>query len=336
MRVGKTRSVWHTSRRALLVAAATALATVLLPFDARASEAWPNHPVKLIVPYAPGGGSDLIARAIATKLAGRIGQPIIVENRSGAGGILGVADVAKAPPDGYTLLFTTTAFATNASTGIHLPYDSAKDFQPIGKIGGTPLLVVVPKDSRIKTLGELVDLARAKPNTVTYGSSGVGSMSHLGMELLASEAKVQFLHVPYKGMAPVFTDLVGGNVQASLCTFASASNLIHAGKLRGLAVASAQRSPFAPNLPSATEAGFPEFHIDFWWGLLAPAGVPPAVVKRLNDELNATLSQPDTRELLAREAAIPTPGTAEDFGKLISFELVRWSKLVKEANIKVD
>lgn len=328
--------VKDVGRRAVLMAAAIAAATTWLPFDARASDVWPNHAIKLIVPYATGGGSDVIARVIATKMSARLGEPIVVENKSGAGGALGVDLVAKAPADGYTLLFTTTAFATDASTGKKLPYDPTKDFQPIGEIGSTPLLVVVRGDSQVKTLRDLVDLARAKPNTITYGSSGVGSMSHLGMELLASETKVEFLHVPYKGMAPVFTDLIAGNVQAALCTFASASNLIDAGKLRGLAVASDQRSTFAANLPSAKEAGFPDFHIDFWWGLLAPARVPPAIVKRLNDELNATLAQPDTQKLLAREAAVPVPGTPDSFGKLISFELARWSKLVKDANIKFD
>jgi tripartite-type tricarboxylate transporter receptor subunit TctC len=325
----------HARRRTVLVAAA-ALMTGLLPLRVCASESWPTHPIKLVVPYAPGGGSDVIARAIAAKLSARLGRPVIVENKSGAGGALGVDTVAKAPPDGYTLLFTTTAFATDASTGKRLPYDAVKDFQPIGEIGRTPLLVVVRSDSQVKTLRDLVDLARAKPDSVTFGSSGVGSMSHLGMELLASEANVRFLHVPYKGMAPVFTDLIAGNVQAALCTFASASNLIEAGQLRGLALASDQRSTFAPNLRSAAEAGFPGFHIDFWWGLLAPAQVPPAVIKRLNDELNAALAQPDTRNLLAREAAVPLPGTPEAFGRLISSELARWSKLVKDADIQVD
>ncbi len=331
-------SIWnHASRRAALLAAVVAAAaSALLPAAACAQAAWPNKPVKLIVPYAPGGGTDVIARAIATKLSARFGQPIIVDNRTGAGGTLGFDAVAKAPPDGYTLLFMTTAFATTAATGKKLPYDAAKDFVPIGQVGSTPLLVVVANDSPFKTLRELLDYARSKPNSVNYGSSGVGSMSHLGVELLAAEAKVQLLHVPYKGMAPAFTDLMGGNLQMTMGTFASATPLIEGGKLRGLAVTGAQRSTFAPNLPTVAEVGLPGARIDFWWGLMAPARIPPAVVKRVNEELNAIQAQPEMRELLAREAAVPTPGTPEAFGKLVRQEVALWSKLIKDHNIKVE
>jgi tripartite-type tricarboxylate transporter receptor subunit TctC len=265
-----------------------------------------------------------------------LGQPIIIENKSGAGGSLGVDLAAHAQPDGYTILFMTTAFATNASIGMKLPYDAIKDFQPVGEIGETPLLVVVPADSKVSTLGDLVQTARATPNTITYGSSGVGSMSHLGMQLLATETKVQLLHVPYKGMAPAFTDLVAGNVQAALCTFASATSLLNAKKIRAVALATDKRSSFAPNLPTAAEEGFPDFKIDFWWGIMAPAHVPAAIVKKLNSELNATLQQPEMQKVLAREAAVSTPRTSEEFGKLVSSEIARWSKLVKDSNITVD
>jgi tripartite-type tricarboxylate transporter receptor subunit TctC len=324
------------SRRVALKVAAVCAAAVLLPFQAHAQEKYPTHPIKLIVPYAAGGGSDIIARAVAAKLAERLGQPIIVDNRLGGGGIIGFDAAAKAAPDGYTLAFTTTAYATIASAGRKLPYDPVKDFVPIGEIGATPLLVVVGQDSSIKTLGELVDRARAKPRTVTYGSSGVGSMSHLGMELLDSVAKTQMLHVPYKGMAPVLTDVLGGRVDSALGTFASFSQYMKAGKLRGLAVTGKQRSPFAPNVPTSAEAGLPDFQIDFWWGILAPARVPPAVVKRLNDELNVVLAQPGTRELLANEAAVPTPGTPDAFGKVVATDTARWGKLIKDRNIEVE
>ena len=326
----------NQARRAVLAAAAATAVTALLPLAASAQAAWPNRPIKLIVPYAPGGGSDVIGRAIANKLGVRLGQMVIVENKTGAGGSLAFDAAAKAAPDGYTLLFTTTAFATNAAAGRKLPYDTIKDFVPIGQIGATPLLVVVSKDAPYKTLRDLVDVARAKPGNVNYGSSGMGSMSHLGMEFLASEAKVQLMHIPYKGMAPAFTDLMAGSVQATLATFASAAPLIDGGKLRGLAVTGAKRSPFAPNMPTTTEAGLPGFRIDFWWGMHAPAQVPPAIVKRLNEELNVILAQPDTRELLAREAAVPTPGTPDAFGKLVAQEVALWSKLVKDNNIKTD
>lgn len=320
-----------SGRRALLLASILAA-----PLFASAQTAWPSRPIKLVVPYAPGGGSDVIGRAIATRLSARLGQPVVVENKTGAGGSLGFDAVAKSPPDGYTLAFTTTAFATNAAAGRKLPYDTLKDFVPIGQIGATPLLLVVAKDSPYKTLRDLADAARAKPGSVNYGSSGIGSMSHLGMEFLASEAKVQLMHVPYKGMAPAFTDLMAGNVQATLGTFASATPLIEGGKLRGLVVTGAQRSPFAPQIPTTAEAGFPGARIDFWWGLHAPAKVAPAVIKRLNDELNTILAQADMRELLAREAAAPTPGAPDEFGKLVTQEVALWSKLIRDNNIRVD
>jgi tripartite-type tricarboxylate transporter receptor subunit TctC len=327
---------FHPPSHRLAMLASSLLAAILLSTGASAETPWPSRPIKLIVPYAAGGGTDIIARAVATKLAKRLGQPLIVDNKPGGGGILGFDTAARASADGYTLLFVTTAFSTIASAGRKLPYDPAKDFVAIGEIGATPLLVVVAQDSPIKTLRDLVDQARAKPNSVTYGSSGIGSMSHLGMELLDSIAHVQMLHVPYKGMAPVLTDLLGGNVKTALCTFASAASFIKAGKLRGVVVTSTQRTPFAPNVPTSTEAGFPDFRIEFWWGLMAPSRVPPAVVKRVNEELNAILAEGEVRELLANEAAIPTPTTPESFSNIVSSDTTRWTKLIKEGNIQVE
>jgi tripartite-type tricarboxylate transporter receptor subunit TctC len=320
-----------------LVATAAAVFTITSVLHVAAAEqAWPNRPIKLIVPYAAGGGSDVIARAIASRLSERLGQPIVIENKTGAGGVLGFDAVAKAAPDGYTLAFSTTAYSTNAAAGKKLPYDAAKDFVPVGEIGATPLFIVVAKDSPFKTLRELLDHAKGKPGSVNYGSSGIGSMSHLGMEMLAAEAKVQLVHVPYKGMAPAFTDLIGGQVQTTLGTFASASALIEGGKLRPLVVTGAKRSPFAPDIPTSAEAGYPGFRIDFWWGLMAPARVPPAVIQRLNTELNAILARADVRDLLAREAAVPTPGTPQEFGKLVALDVARWSKLIKDNDIKTE
>jgi len=324
------------SRRAWLLAGSLSITASWLPAQVHAQAAWPNHPIRLIVPYAPGGGTDIVARAIAAKLSTRLGQPIVIDNKSGAGGAIGFEAGLKAPADGYTLLFVTSAYATNAATGKKQAYDPVKDMVPIGQIGNTPLVVSVAQDSPVKTLRELVDLARAKPEAVSYGSSGVGSMSHLGMELFAAEGKMQLLHVPYKGMAPAFTDLMAGLLQTGLSSFATVSQFIDAGKVRGLAVTGTKRTPFAPQLPTTAEAGFPGFQIDFWWGFVAPARTPPAIVKRLNEELNLILAQAETRELLAREAAVPTPGTPEEFGKLVAQDVVRWTRLVKERNIKTE
>lgn len=319
----------------MLGAALLAAGAALLPASASAQAAYPSRPVKLVVPFAPGGGSDVTARAVANKLSQRLGQPIVIENKAGAGGSIGMASVATAPADGYTLLFTTTALATNAATAAKLPFNPAKDFDAIGQIGTTSLLIVVANDFKAATLREFVDLARAKPASIAYGSGGMGSMSHLAMEVVAAEAKIKLMHVPYKGMSPAFTDLAAGNVQAGLSSLASARPFL-GGKLRALAVTSAQRSPFMPDVPTASEAGIPGLQIDFWWGLLAPAGTPPAIVKRLNEALNWTLAQPDVRETLAQDAAVPRPSTPEEFHKLVNLELVSWVKRVKDADIKVE
>ena len=328
---------FHLNRRSVLGAAAAAAATTLLPASARAQAAWPNRPIKIVEVSAAGGSSDVIARMVGSKLSPRLGQPFIVEGRSGAGGMVGYDFVTKSPADGYTLLSATTALSTNAASGKKLSFDPMKDFAPIGQIAASPLIIVVPADSPIKTLRDLIETARAKPGDgIRFGSSGIGTMSHIGMELLAAQAKVQFLHVPYKGVSLSVNDLFGGQLQALLGTVATHSALLESGKLRGLMVASPQRSPFLPNLPTSAEAGFPDYVIEFWWGLMGPAGMPPDVVKRLNTELNAVLAQADTRETLARFAAVPRPGTPEDFGRLHAFEVARWTKVIKDANIKIE
>ncbi|MDM0022234.1 Bug family tripartite tricarboxylate transporter substrate binding protein [Variovorax saccharolyticus] len=323
-------------QRLVAVASIAIASSAVVPVSASAQTAWPSRPITLIVPFAAGGGTDPIARAIATKLSGRLGQPVIVDNRGGAGGTMGTSAVAKSPPDGYTILIASTSISTNVSSGKKLPYDPAKDLAPIGQVGASPLLIVVSSESKATTLKELLSQARANPGTINYGSGGLGVISHLGVELLARGAGVQLVHVPYKGMAPAFTDMLGGSIQMLMPSPATATPHIAGGKVRALAVTSAQRSQFMPNVPTVAESGVPGFQVEFWWGLLGPSGMPQAVVKRLNEELNWALSQPDIRDLLARDGAVPKPGTPEDFRKLIAFELDRWNKLVKDANIKTD
>lgn len=323
------------SRRALVAALALAAAGAGLPPPAQA-QAWPSRPIKLIVPYAAGGGTDIIARSIATRLATRIGQPIVVENKAGAGGAIGFEAGIHAPPDGYTLVFITSAYATNAATGRKLAYDPVQGIAPIALVGKTSLLVAVPADSPIKTLKDLADRARAQPGRLTYGSSGIGSMSHLGMEMLAADAKLRLVHVPYKGMAPAFADMMGGNLDAGLATYATTSGYLAGGKLRGIAVTSAQRDPFMPQLPTAAEAGFPNLHIEFWWGFIGPRQLPRAIVQRLNGEINALLAEPDTTAALAREAAVAATATPEAFGQTIAADVARWARLVKENGIQTE
>lgn len=324
------------TRRSMLAGVLAAGALALLPTHVSAQAAWPSRPIKLIVPFAAGGSNDIIARVLAQKLSSRLGQPVIVENKGGAGGVIGTDAVAKAPPDGYTLLLASTSLTTNAASGKKLPYDPLKDLQPIGEVAAGPFVIVVSNDLKVTTLRELIALARAKPKSIHYGSAGTGGMNHLTTELFASTAKIELVHVPYKGIAPAFTDLIGGNLQMLVPTVSSATQFIHSGKMRGLAVTGAQRSPLAPELPTAAEAGLPGFEPEVWWGLLGPGRLPPALVKRLNEELNAVVALPDVRDLLAREGAIPRPGTPEEFGKLISADLTRWSKLIKEAHIQTE
>ena len=313
---------------------AGALAFGLASMGAQA--AWPDRPIKLIVPFTPGGSNDIIARVLATKLGARLGQPVIVENKGGAGGTIGTDYVAKSLPDGNTILFVSTSITTNAASGKQLPYDLLKDLQPIGEVAAGAFVVVVSNDLKVTTLKEFLDLARAKPNTVSYGYAGIGGINQLGTELLASAAKVQLVHVPYKGIGPAFTDLMGGNIQMALPTIASAVQHINAGKMRGLAVTGSSRSPLAPDLPTVAEAALPGFALEVWWGIVGPARLPAPVLKRLNEELNAVLALPDVKEVLAREGAEPRPSTPEEFGKLISADLTRWAKLIKDTNIKVE
>lgn len=325
------------SRRFLLSAAAIGIgAGAWLPLSSVAQPAWPNRPIKLIVPFAPGGSNDIIARLLASKLSARLGQPVVVDNKAGGGGTIGTEFVAKSPADGYNLLFASASITSNAASGKKLAYDPVKDLQPIGTIAATPFLVVVSNELKVRTLADLIAMAQARPGSINYGSAGIGGMNHLGTELFAAAAKVQLTHVPYKGIGPAFTDVMGGNLQMVLPSVASAIPHVQGGKLRGLAVTSASRSPLAPDIPTAAEAGLPGFSLEVWFGLLGPAKLPPAVVKRLNAELNAVLALPEVKDVLTREGAESRAGTPEALGELIRSELDRWRRLIREHNIPVE
>ena len=320
-------------RRAILTAAAAAV-SVMLPLQVTAQAAWPAKPIKLIVPFAPGGSNDIISRLMAVKLGARLGQPVVVENKAGGGGTIGTEFVVKAPADGYTLLFASASITTNAASGKKLAYDLVKDLEPIGGVAATPFAIVVSQDLKVKTLAEFIALARAKPGSINYGSAGIGGMNHLGTELFSSASKVQLVHVPYKGIGPAFVDLMGGNLQMVLPSVASVIGHIRAGKMQGLAVTSATRSPLAPEIPTAEEAGLPGFRLEVWFGLLGPAKLPASIRKRLNDEINAVLAMPDVKETLAREGSTPMPGTPEEFGSLIRSEIDSWGRLIREKSIQ--
>jgi tripartite-type tricarboxylate transporter receptor subunit TctC len=321
------------TRRALFAAAAISLLT--LP-AAQAQDHWPAAPIKIVVPFVPGGSNDILSRVLAQKLGTRLGQSVFIENRGGAGGTIGTDFVAKAQPDGYTLLFASTSITTNAASGKKLPYDLVKDLQPIGELGAGPFVIVVSNALKVNSLKEFIALAKAKPDSINYGTAGIGGINHLGTELFASAAGIRLTHVPYKGIGPVFTDLMAGTLQMSLPTLSSVAGHIHEGKMRGLAITGSQHSQLAPELPTVAEAGVPGFRLEVWWGLLGPAHMPPAILKRLNEELNAVLGQPEVKESLAREGATPQPGTPEEFSKLIRTEVVRWGALIKEKGIVVQ
>ncbi len=328
-------------RRQALAAAALALAPLAgfaqgTSAGAAGAANWPTRPIKLIVPFAPGGSNDILARALAVKLSQYYGQSVVVENKAGGGGTLGTEFVAKSPPDGYTIMIASGSLTTNAASGKKLGYDPVKDLTPIGMIGATPFVIVVGNDVKANTLGEFLTLARGKPGAINYGTAGIGGINHLGTELFSAAARIQMTHVPYKGIGPAFTDMMGGQLQMSLPTLASALPHIRGGKMRALAVTSAQRSPIAPDIPTVAEAGVPGFKLEVWFGLLGPGNLPPAILKRLNEGLNAVLNQPDLKELLAREAATTRPGTPEEFGVEVRSEIARWTKLIADAKIQVE
>jgi len=328
----------HSSRRrALVVAGAVATANLgALPLAARAQARWPQRPIRLVIPFAPGGSNDIIGRALAAQLTQRFGQSVVVENRGGGGGTIGTDTVAKAAPDGHTLLFASVSITTNAASKKNLPYDLVKDFQPIGLVASTPFAVVVSNKLEARTLKEFLELAKRNPRTITYGTAGIGAINHLGTELLAQAGGIELLHVPYKGIGPAFNDVMGGNLQMVLPTVASVVQQVKAGRMRALAVTSPERSPLVPDWPTTAEAGLPGFALEAWFGLLAPAGLPAEILARLNGELNTVLGLAEVKEILARDGAIPRPSTPEAFGQLVRSDIERWGKVIRDAGITLD
>jgi tripartite-type tricarboxylate transporter receptor subunit TctC len=303
---------------------------------ASGQDVYPNRAVHITVPFTPGTGADILARVLGPRLAGRWRSAVVVENRVGATGNIGTEYVAKAAPDGYTLLFTATSFGTNPALVRTLPFDPVKSFAPVILAATSSVAVIVHPQVPAKSLREFIALARAEPGKLHYSSPGNGGPQHLAMELLKLEAGIDLVHVPYKGAGGAITDLVGGHVQAMISALQTVAPHVHSGKLRMLAVMSGERSPAFPEVPTAKEQGLPELEVETWYGLFAPAGTPMEVVMGLNRDVNFQLQNAEIRELLSRQGMTAAGGTPERFGALVKQELARWTRVVDAAGIKAD
>lgn len=302
-----------------------------------AAESYPARPIKLIVPFPPGGGPDLIAREVATTVTTQQGWTIIIDNKPGSGGNIGMDAAAKAAPDGYTLVMGQTSnMAINPSLYAKLPYNPQKDLTPVGLVASAPLVIAVASNSPYKTLADLMNAAKANPDGINYASSGSGTVAHLATEQLQRIANVKLTHVPYKGAAQGVTDLIGGQIQMYISSVVTLSGHIRNGKMRALAVTSAKRSVDLPNVPTVAEAGYKGFEAVTWFGIAAPAGVSKDAVAKLNAAFNKALETPDVRKKLTEQGADVLGGPSEQFAALVRDETVRWAKVVKESGAKVD
>ena len=313
-----------------------ALACCLAPTLAFAQGAYPSKTITIVVPYPAGGSNDTFARQVAKELGDELKQPVIIDNRPGASGNTGTGQVAKAAPDGYTLVAVSSSMTTNAAVQAKLPYDPNKSFAPVAMFAKGPFIVAVNNEFPAKTPAELIAAIKAKPNQYNYASSGSGSVNQFGTELLKAQVgKLDITHIPYKGMGPAVTDLVGGQTQLLISSGPSLLPMVRAGKLRAVGITSLKPSPIAPDLtPMATAV--PGYEFELWWGLLAPAGTPPEIVAKLNSAVNKALARPELAGNFLREGAIATPLSPAQFGKVIAEDVGRWKKLAKQQNITAD
>jgi len=302
-----------------------------------AAQPYPSRVVKLIVPQTPGGATDVFARKIGQLLSEKWGQPVVIENRAGAGGVVGTDVVAKSAPDGYTLLVTYAGSqAINPSLYPKIPFDSVKDFQTIATLASTPFVLIVHPKLPAKNLAEYVALARARPDALTYASSGNGSVNHLLGEMLKTEAGIKMLHVPYRGVAPAITDVIGGQVDSAFSSVPSVLQMVQTDKVRALAISSAQRIAAAPEIPTIAESGFPGFDVNPWWGILAPAGIDVTIVRKINEDVANILRTKEMIDFLAAQGAEPLITSPEAFLKILEADVVKWAKVVKSAGVTLN
>jgi tripartite-type tricarboxylate transporter receptor subunit TctC len=300
------------------------------------AQSYPSKPIRIVVPYPPGGFNDTLGRTLAAKFTEAWGQPAIVENKPGANTVIGSDFVAKSPPDGYTLLIVAFPFAVTPSLLKNMPYDTVKDFAPVVWAATSPNALVVNPSLPVKSVAELIALAKAKPGTLSYASTGNGSSNHISMELFKSLAGVDIVHIPYKGSGPAVTDLLGGQVQLMFDNAPNVMPQVKAGKLRALGMSGARRSSFAPDIPTIAESGVPGYEVAVWFGLVAPAGTPRDVVMKLNAEVLRILAMPDVRERFQSQGVEPVGSTPEQFGEHIKGQMVKWAKVVKDAGVQAE
>jgi tripartite-type tricarboxylate transporter receptor subunit TctC len=316
--------------------ACLALSALGLAGSAAAQAPYPAKPVRLVVPYPPGASNDVLSRITAQAMAPGLGQPIVVDNRAGAGGMIGAEHVARSDADGYTILNVQSSFTTNAATRVKLPYEPMKDYAYIGMMALGPMLLVVHPSLPAKNAGDVVRLAKSRPGQLNYGSSGNGGINHMSTELLARMARIDIVHIPYKGIAPAVTDLIAGNTQLIITSLPSAMAQLKSGRLKALGVGGAKRSSLAPELPTISESGVAGYVAELWWGLAAPARTPPEILNRLSAELTRALKSNDVKERYAREGGEPVIMTRAEFTDFVGKEIERWRKVAREANIQPE
>jgi tripartite-type tricarboxylate transporter receptor subunit TctC len=300
------------------------------------AQPYPSKPLRIIVPYAPGGGVDIVARTLGQELTRRLGQQIVIENKTGAGGNIGSDAVAKATPDGYTLLIASPANAVNPSLYSKMPFNPVRDLAPVALIAIVPAVLLASPALPVKSVKELIALAKAKPGTLNFGSGGSGTTEHLAGEMLNAQAGIDMLHVPYKGGAAVLPDLISGQISLFFVNQLFALPYVKAGTVKALGVASDERSPALPDVPTFAENGYADFRVSVWYGIMAPAATPKAIVAQLNREINAALASPEMKERLQTMSAKALPGTSADFAAFFADEMTRWARVVKASGAKAD
>jgi tripartite-type tricarboxylate transporter receptor subunit TctC len=329
-----------SNRRRFLGQALGATGLLLLPpavGQGRAAEPYPARPVRIIVPYPPGGTTDIVARIIAQQLGEALGRPFVVDNRAGASGAIGASAVAKSPPDGYTLLMgTANSHGINSALQTNLSYDAVKDFAPITVVASTPNVVIVNAKLPVRSLADLVTLAKADPGKLNYGSTSPGGSPHMSAELLQAMTGTRMTHVPYKGAAPMLTDLVAGTIQVGFDNLPSSMGMIQSGDVRALAVTTPERWPGTPDLPTVAESGVPEYEVSGWFGLLAPAGTPAAIVDRIQTTVAEAVRKPGVGEQFAAAGAKPVANRPDVFARQIAADVERWKKVVETTGVRLE